>query len=306
MKKIQLLILSVLFSSVALAQQQAMFTEYMYNEVTLNPAYAGSHGVISATAIARRQWVGIEGAPSTLSFNAHSPLKNENIALGISIVHDQITVSRNFNMFGSASYKIAFSKENHLHFGLQYGFTSISEDLTSFDGLQSDASSDPDLGIETASGVIPNVGFGMYYYNHQFYIGVSSPQLLNNAIEFGSAELPELERHYFLNSGYVFNLSPEFKFKPTIFVKVVENVRPNFDFTGTFIWNEVVSIGAAWRSFDSFDILAGFQINEQFKLGYAYDLTTTSLNQFNNGSHEIALNYKFSFSDDKIITPRHF
>ena len=115
MKKLFIIIL-LACCGVLSAQQQAMFTEYQFNEVTLNPAYAGSHEVISATAVARRQWQGIEGAPSTLSFNAHSPLRNENIGLGISVVYDELTINKNLNLYGSASYKISFTKEKHLHF----------------------------------------------------------------------------------------------------------------------------------------------------------------------------------------------
>ena len=300
MKKIFVSLL-VAFGFTTQAQQLAMFTEYMYNEVTLNPAYAGSHEVISATILGRTQWVGAAGGPQTYSFNVHSPLRNEKLGVGVSAIYDQLTIESNINLMGSFSYKLKL-KNSDLHFGLQAGVAQQEKD---FSKLNINDSDDPN-GVSGKSGLSPNFGIGMYYFASQFYIGISAPQLLNNQLKSNGFELSDQVRHYFLNTGYVFDLGESVKFKPTIFLKYVENVRTEVDFTASFIIKEMFWLGAAWRTGDSYDLLLGIQATDQFKIGYAYDITSTSLNQFNRGSHELVMNYKFSFKQGNIITPRYF
>jgi type IX secretion system PorP/SprF family membrane protein len=287
----------------AQAQQLAMFTEYMYNEVTLNPAYAGSHEVISATVLGRKQWVGqnFEGAPETYSFNIHSPLRNERIGVGLSLLNDELAEVKNFNAMASVSYIVPFAKSD-LHFGLQLGAANSRYD---YGGVNIYNEEDPNL-VNGSSGLVPNFGIGMYYFAEKYYLGLSAPQLLNNQININGDDKLSQVRHYFFNAGYVFELSPSIKFKPTVFLKYVSQIRPEADFTASFILRDKYWVGGAIRTFDSFDILLGLQVNEQFKIGYAYDIISTSLNQFNNGSHELVLNYRFSFSKGNIITPRYF
>ncbi len=289
------------------AQQLAMFTEYMYNEVTINPAYAGSHEVVSATVLGRRQWVGkdFDGAPQTYSFNIHGPLRNKRIGLGLSLIQDKYAVDQNFNAMASASYIIPF-KNSDLHFGLQLGAASHVTDYSGLDVYDSD---DQNL-VSGGAGILPNLGIGMYYFAKKFYVGISAPQLRNNTLEVSGKKIAEQRRHYFFNTGYVLDLSPTFKFKPTLFFKYVENSDPQFDLTGSFIIKEMFWVGGAFRtaikSSDAISVLLGFQVSNQFKLGYSYDFTQSSLNAFTNGSHELVLNYRFSFDKGDVVTPRYF
>jgi type IX secretion system PorP/SprF family membrane protein len=308
MKKHLIIVVLIGFAASMQAQQLAMFTEYMNNEVTLNPAYAGSHEVISATALGRRQWVGkdFKGAPETYSFNVHSPLRNQNIGVGFSFIHDQMEAQKNENAMLSLSYKVAF-KNSDLHFGLQAGAAYSQTDYGSLDIYNL---GDPNL-ISGGSGILPNFGLGAYYFAKQFYLGVSAPQLLNNQLKVNGNEIASQKRHLFVSTGYLFNISPILKFKPTLFFKYVKAVDPEFDFTGSLIFYDKVWIGGAFRTgfntnSDAASLLVGLQATEQLKISYAYDLTRSDLNAFTKGSHELVVNYRFSFSKGKIITPRYF
>ena len=290
-------------SPFAFSQQDALFTQYMFNEVTINPAYAGSHDVVSMTGLVREQWTGIEGAPSTQSFNVHTPLRNQRIGIGLSVINDRIGVSDNVNIYAAGSYRLPLSKTSNLQFGLQAGLTNSRMDLGS---LTVQDATEEVFSNGSISELSPNFGAGLYYFTEKFYLGFSVPRLINNNLSEGGMTFSTQARHYFLTSGYVFTLNPKLKFKPTIFYKYVEGAPMEIDFTASFVFNDKFWIGAAWRSFDSADLLAGFQATEQLFFGYAYDYTLTRLNDFNSGSHELVVNYRFSFSPSKVITPRYF
>lgn len=302
---IKMLLIGALVStgSMAVAQQDAMFTQYMFNEVTINPAYAGSHDLISMTGLIRQQWLGIEGAPSTQSFNAHSPLRNDRLGVGLTIMNDKISVSNNVNINGAFSYKLPLNEKSDLHFGLQAGLTNNVTDLTTLDVKTPTEDVFEDGYV---SKILPNFGAGFYYYTKKFYLGVSVPQIMNNSLSAGGISIAKQERHYFLNSGYVFELSPKFKLKPSLFFKFVTGAPMELDITNDIYIRDKYIIGLAWRSFDSADLLLGMQITEQLFFGYSYDYALTRLNDLTTGSHEILLNYRFSFSPDKVITPRYF
>tara|TARA_B100000809_G_scaffold150447_1_gene147956 strand:+ start:1294 stop:2214 length:921 start_codon:yes stop_codon:yes gene_type:complete len=285
------------------AQQDAMFTQYMFNEVTINPAYAGSHDVVSMTGLVRKQWVGMDGAPSTQSFNVHTPLRNNKIGLGLSIVNDKIAVSNNLTINAAGSYRIDLGKSTHLQFGLQAGITNHKTDLGR---LKVEDDSELVFAQGTVSKILPNIGGGLYFFTDKFYLGLSVPQLVNNTLSENGVSLAKQERHLFVTTGYVFTLNQNLKFKPTLFYKYVKGAPMQLDVTGSLIIKDKFWVGLAWRSFDSADFLLGFQATEQLFLGYAFDYSLTSLNKYNTGSHELVVNYRFSFSKNKILTPRYF
>lgn len=301
--KIIIAVLAMGSMSIAFSQQDAMFTQYMFNEVTINPAYAGSHDVVSMTGLLREQWVGIDGRPRTQSFNVHTPLRNKKIGLGLSLVNDKIAVSNNLNVNGAFSYRIPLGKTKNLQFGLQAGITNNKTDLGA---LKVEDGSESSFSSGSVSELLPNFGAGLYYFTEKFYLGISIPQIMNNSLSKGGVSLAKQERHYFLTSGYVFKLSPTLKFKPSIFYKYVGGAPMELDVTASLIYKDRFWGGLAWRSFDSADLLLGFQATEQLFIGYAYDYTLTELNDYNSGSHEVVVNYRFSFSPKKVITPRYF
>lgn len=286
----------------ALAQQQVMFTQYMFNGLAINPAYAGSHETLSLTALAREQWTGLDGAPSTQTFSAHSPFYNDKVGVGLLVLHDRIGVTEQTGVFGSYSYRILFDKSKKLSMGLQGGFSHYNSRFSKV------SSSDPAFANQDISQVQPSFGFGLYYSTDRFYLGGSIPQMNENIFDRSKKDSNlNLVRHYFMMTGYVFDLNPSLKLKPNLLVKAVEGAPVEFDLNANLLIKEVLWVGLSWRSFESVDLLFQLQLTEQIQLGYAYDIATSNqLSSINTGSHELMINYRFRLSKSKIITPRYF
>ena len=289
-------------------QQEAMFTQYRVNGLAINPAYAGSHQTLELTALAREQWTGLEGAPSTQTFTAHSPLSNRSIGLGLSVIHDKIGITSQFGVYGAYSYRIQFQNKGVLSMGLQAGFTQYQEDLTQLQGSIRNPN-DPNFSQDQVSKFMPNFGAGLYYYTRRFYMGLSSPYLVQNKLE--NVETLDSEarqkRHYFYTTGYVFDLSRSVKFKPNLLFKVVEGAPLEVDINANFLFQELLWVGVSYRSFDSFDAILQLNVTEQFSIGYAYDFaTTTELKRLHSGSHELMLNYRLKPPRRRMLTPRYF
>ena len=305
---IALTALVMLMVTACWGQQQAMYTQYMFNGLALNPAYAGSHQTLEFTALAREQWTGLDGAPSTQTFTAHSPLRNRSIGVGLSFIHDKIGVTSQYGVYGAYSYRIQFSNRGILSMGLQVGFTAYHEDLSQLSGSIRDPN-DPNFALDEASKFMPNFGTGFYYYTNRFYLGLSSPHLVQNKLD--DIETTDVEskqkRHYFLTTGYVFDLSRNVKFKPNLLIKVVEGAPVEADINLNFLFQEFLWAGVSYRSFDSFDAMIQLNLTEQFRIGYAYDFaTTTELKRLHSGSHELMLNYRLKAPRHRMLTPRYF
>ena len=305
MKKIVLTLLIAFagFTSVN-AQQDPMFTQYMFNEITVNPAYAGSHKVISATLLYRNQWAGFEGNPETKTFNVHSPLKNEQIGAGISIIQDNIGISSNFNMYANGSYMIPFSSTSHLAFGLQAGFTHFKEELGKLKGNDGEDIPVPESGVGT--GMLPNIGAGIHYETHNFYVGASVPKLLATTVTNDDIGTLKTSQHFFLTMGYLIKLNPIWMMKPATMIKAVTGAPVNADISLDVIYDKTYTLGVGYRSAESLDLMAMYQVNREFRIGYAYDISLNGLKSYHNGSHEIIVNYRFSHDKSKVETPRFF
>ncbi|MEO1255123.1 MAG: type IX secretion system membrane protein PorP/SprF [Bacteroidota bacterium] len=309
MKKEILILLISVTTFLVKAQHQAMFTQYMFNVTAINPAAVGSHETLSLTALVREQWVGIDGAPSTQTLAIHAPLNQNRIAGGLLVMRDKIGVTSQTAAFAAGAYRILFPK-GALSMGLQFGFSAYNSDLALLDPNNSNA--DGSIIQNANNSFLPNIGAGLYYYTNRFYAGVSAPLLLNNFVQDGFGDInlenrrPDLERHYFGIAGYVFDLSPSVKLRPSTLVKMVEGAPVEFDFNANFIFDEVLWLGASYRSFDSISALLEIQLNNPLRIGYAYDFTVSDLAQFTTGSHELMVNYRFAFKKDRIITPRYF
>lgn len=303
-----ILVVLVVIAQSGYAQQDAMFTQYMFNGLVLNPAYAGSHEALSATALLRKQWVNVDGAPSTQTLSMHTPYEAKRMGFGLQLVHDKIGVSNETNIYGSYSYWVPMGN-GRLSMGLQAGVNMLRSE---FDELVLINEGDPGFDDASFSAVKPNFGAGLYYYTDRFYVGLSAPRLLRN--NYG--QLPSSvstndfsfrqERHYYLTAGYLFELSPNVKLKPSFLVKQVSNAPVEVDLNANVLFVDRLWLGVSLRSGDSFDFLAQFLVNNQLSIGYAYDLTTSSLKSQTSGSHEVMVNYLFSFGDKKILTPRYF
>ncbi len=290
---IRKIIISTLLSGgvfAVVAQQRPLQSLYMFDPLLINPAFAGNHVQLSATSIYRNQWVNLEGAPKTFTASIHSSFFNTKMGLGVILGNDQIGIHNDFSFYGIYSYRIKISRKGTLSMGIQGGFNNIRSDYTR---LNLKSQNDPNL-----TGVItklnPNVGAGFFYYQKNLYAGISVPQLINNNVLDleGNGSLSTQLRYYYVFSGFSKNLSNNVKVLPSTLLRIQEQAPFSFDLNTTFVFHDVVGLGVSYRLNEGMVGLFELQLNENFHVGYAYDFTTSDLNQFSNGSHEIMINYR--------------
>ncbi|GAB7257747.1 type IX secretion system membrane protein PorP/SprF [uncultured Polaribacter sp.] len=301
MKKIKLLFSIILLITVStvFGQQDPQYTQYMYNMNILNPAYAGSKGVGSIGILGRSQWVGVEGAPKTFTVSADTPLGN-NLGLGLSIIHDEIGPVKEDNIYFDISFTIRTSEEGRLAFGIKGGATFLNVRELRL-GEPADPLNTP---VNQAS---PNFGAGLYYYSDKFYVGLSVPNFLETIhLEKGNGIVSTASEkmHYFLTSGYVFDIADNLKLKPSAMLKGVAGAPLSVDISANLLVDNKFEIGLSHRFDDSISGILGFNVNQDFRIGYAYDHTITRFGNFNSGSHEIML--LFNFNRRNIKSPRFF
>ena len=307
-KKYYILLLMLSISMRVIAQQDPMYSQYIFNGLLINPAYAGTHEVLNATMLYRNQWINIPGAPKTGIFSIDSPVLNQKIGIGLNVSFDNIGVTSHSAITGIYAYKLRFSQSS-LTFGIQAGVGFFYSNNTSVktDNTQIDVAFQTDY-KET----LPNFGIGMYYQANRFYAGFSIPQMLGPEIHkaiYGNQRNDlnfVLVNHYFLSSGYLFDLNPDLKFQLYTLLKFVDGAPIEGDINGILWFSDSIAFGLSYRSIASVGFLCQIKINKQLFLGYAYEYSTTQLKDFTSGSHEIALRYQFDFSRGKISTPRFF
>ena len=301
-----ILILVLIFSCIlSFSQQDAQFTQYMYNTSNVNPAYAGSRNVLSIFGLHRTQWVGLDGAPVTNNININSPI-GSNIGVGLGIVNDKIGVSDENNISADFSYTIQALDNYKLAFGLKASANILNVDFSRLNYKVPDASFDVNVNNKFS----PNIGAGLYLYSNNTYIGLSVPNFLetrhyDRTSTINSQRVTAQEKmHYYFIAGHVFDLSESVQFKPSILTKIVQGAPLQIDASANFMINEKFILGAAYRWSAAASLMAGFQINESWLIGYGFDLETTRLKAYNSGSHEIFLRYELP--KQKIIHPRFF
>ncbi|MFT3884702.1 MAG: type IX secretion system membrane protein PorP/SprF [Flavobacteriales bacterium] len=295
--------LAVLCVSVrATAQQDPMYSQYMFNTLAFNPAYAGSADVFTVMALSRHQWVGFDGAPSTQTLSLHSPLPGEQFALGGNIIHDVVGPTKQTGAFMDAAFRIRTGKDTRLAFGLMGGVNLYQADLASLSTVEVEP-----VNANIKGKALPNFGFGLYWHSKRYYVGLSAPKLLENTISSDGQVVTNKEfRHYFLIGGYVMDLSRDVKFKPAFMLRVVEGAPLSLDLNANFLLRERIWFGAMYRVGNAFGVMAQYQFNEQLRAGYAFDLTTTRVGAYNAGTHEIMLSYDLKFTKGRTISPRYF
>jgi type IX secretion system PorP/SprF family membrane protein len=305
LKKVIIVLVLTFGCAAVFAQQAPMYTHYMYNTLSVNPAYAGSRDALTLTALYRTQWVGFKGAPVTQTFTMHTPLRNEHVGVGLSVLNDKIGPSNNTSVFFDYAYRINLSERAKLSFGLSAGVNIYNANLSS---LQLDQQTDPSFQNNVNNHVTPNFGFGLYYSRARFYAGISVPDLLqNNYLATGNSTTGKEQRHYFFIAGTLINISENLAFKPTTLVKVTNGAPIQADLTASFIIVKRLLVGVMYRTGDSFGGLVGFDITEQLHLGYSYDWSYgLKTGTYNNGSHEVILRYDVLFNKKQIHSPRNF
>ena len=285
------------------AQQDAQFTQYMYNTININPAYAGSRGVLSIFALHRTQWVGLEGAPVTNTISINTPFNGTNLGLGVSLVNDKIgpTIENTFS--ADLSYTIHTSETFKLSFGIKATANLFDLDVTKLDPVNI---SDPAL-QNIKNKFSPNIGGGIYLHSNKAYVGLSVPNFIEtNRYNDNEVVILKEKMHYYLIAGYVFDLSDSVKFKPALLTKIVEGAPLQVDISGNFMINEKFVAGIAYRWSAALSAMVGFQVSNCFQIGYGYDKETTTLDHYNSGSHEIFLRYELFNNISKMTTPRFF
>ena len=302
-KSLFLVVFILLMSVETSAQQDPQYTQYMYNTMSVNGAYAGQRGVLSATALYRTQWVGIEGAPKTVTFGIHTPLRNDRIGLGLNIVSDQLGPAQETSIDANVAYTIPLDERDELKlsFGIKAGLHILDTDWSK--GLFRN----PDRVFnENINLISPTVGVAWYLHSEKYYLGLSVPNAIATSHYDDFQESIATERvHYYVIGGYVFDLSGNTKLKPAFLVKGVSGAPLIADLSVNALFNDKFTLGLAYRWEDAISGLLGFQINPGLFIGYAYDLTTTGLNNYNSGSHEIMLRFELQ-EIGRLISPRFF
>lgn len=288
------------------AQQDPMYTQYMHNPLTVNPAYAGSTDMLSAMFLAREQWVGFDGAPKSRTLTMNVPVSRYNIGAGFAFINDELGPVKQNSFFGDIAYHLRFGERATLAMGIKGGFDMIQIDLMNLD---LDQGNDDTFAQNFSEELIINFGVGLYYYTDRFYFGASIPRMLRNSYDndgINTTSLGYKERHYFVTTGALFDLNEYVKLKPSVLSKIVWNAPLSVDLSANFIFNDRLWLGAGYRIEDSMNFLVHYQLTDQLRVGYAFDLTESELRRYSNGTHEIMVGFDFQFNKKKIMTPRYF
>ncbi len=303
-KRMYLVFLFVgLYGFLCQAQQDPQFTQYMYNTMSVNPAYTGSRGHLSILGMHRSQWVGINGAPRTQNLGIDAPV-GKNVGLGLNLVNDALGPVNEFFADANISYTVKIDEEDKkLSFGIRGGGRIFNVDFSK------GTTEIPDVlfGNNIDSKFFPTIGAGVYYHTGKSYLGLAIPNILaQDHYDEVQQQVAEEKVHYFVIAGTVITLSEDLLFKPATFVKWVPGAPLIADISGNFLIKETLNVGVAYRLDDSFSGLLGLQISPAFFAGYSYDLTTTDLKNYNSGTHEIFLRYEFKSEQRKQKSPRFY
>jgi type IX secretion system PorP/SprF family membrane protein len=284
-----------------MAQQKTQFTQYMFNGIVINPAYAGADEALSITAIQRSQWTGMKNGPNTQALSAHSLFKQKKIGLGLTIVNDKIGVHSSQSVLSQYALRLPTSQHSSLSFGLQAGIYSLKSNYAALRNSEND----PLIFDPVLSHTFFDVGAGVYYRNRRFHAGLSAPELIPQKFSFNDTLAIALSKvNLFVFSKYRFTLSNFVDFEPSFLLKHLRGVPISFDVNLNMIYREVLVFGLSYRKKESIDFLLKMQINRQLQLGYSYDHSIGPLKPIANGSHELCVNYIFRDIQQKVVSPR--
>ncbi len=315
MKKIAIIFALTLMTYCGFAQRDALYSQFMFNKLILNPAYTGSRDAMTLTMLNRYQWVGFgDGAPRTLTFSAHTPLRNEKIALGLYAYSDQSGPFNDAGVMANYAYRIRLYK-GILSLGLQAGFNQVSVD---WNELKYFDVNDPLVTEQPKNKLMPDANFGVYYYTKNYYLGVSSKQLFES--QYGKVNIDDLNstysklsRHFYGMAGFAIPFSPMVVFRPGFMFKYTNNAPLNYDINASFLFNDMIWLGASYRSnFNAIStknaivFMAEFNLTQNWRLGYSYDASMSEIKHHDDGSHEIMISYEFSLFKPRVLTPRYF
>lgn len=295
-------LLCLLYIPTVNAQQRVQFTQYMFNGLVLNPAYAGAHQALHATLIHRSQWAGVDGAPKSQTLSAHSLFKKKNIGLGFILSNDMIGVHRNLNFMTTYAYHLNLGRERYLSFGLQAGIQNRKSDYTS---LLAEAGDDPKVIYGDFSQHFFDFGTGIYFRSEKLHVGYSIPELLPEKIYLNDSLIINMNSlNHFLFSRYSAGINENFDLEPSFLLKYIAGSPISYDINMNVIYRDVLTMGLSYRKKESVDMLVKFQFTPQLQAGYSYDYPIGEISSFTNSSHELMISYLFSFKESNVVSPR--
>jgi type IX secretion system PorP/SprF family membrane protein len=291
----------------AFAQQEVMVSQYMFNGLFLNPAQAGSHGYVTSSLLHRSQWLYVEGAPRTSMFAIDGPMMGNAIGTGFTVVHDQIGVTRDLDLAGHFAYRMRTGATSSLSFGLRAGLSLYSAQLSE---LQYWDTNDQVFQGNISNTPVGKFGFGMFWHDATSFVGLSVPTLFaaDRGITQSAGQVIRsyFVQHYYLHAGKIFPLGDEFDIKPSVLVKYQDKAPLQADVNCNLLFRQRIWLGVGYRTSDAVVAMVEYQIDTRFRIGYAYDMTTSKLRTYSTGSHEVMLGFDMGRDLVKIKTPRYF
>jgi type IX secretion system PorP/SprF family membrane protein len=302
MKKLHILLLLISASTLSVkAQYDPLYNQYVFNQMLINPAYAGAFDNASITIMSRMQWAGIAGAPFTNSLTAHTSMFDNKGGVGVYFLNDQFGVSNNTEVFATFSYKVDFGKAK-LAMGLQGG---VIQYKYNYADLNMEFVNDPSFEPTDENFMNPNFGVGLLLYSEFYYVGLSIPRILNIEVNDGVQESTRYQKHYYLSGGVVFPISEAIKLKPSTLVRIVEN-QVSVDLNVSLLFNELVWAGIIVRNFNTFGVIAELQVSDRLRIGYSLELPSTKLITNQWGTHEIMIGFDFAPFSRQVLKRRYF
>lgn len=303
MKRLLFLITIILFTGNIFAQYYQHYSQYLANGQAINPAFAGSREVLSTTLLYRNQWVGFDGAPKTMTFSAHTPLNKLSSAIGLQLFSDRIGVSKHNGVFFNYAYRIRFKKNNRtLAFGIGAGLSMFRANLNS---VTTNTPGDIEFEGQNLKSNRPNFSFGIYYYAKRFFTGISAPSMLHYGYDvFGNSpdSLKTTPRNIYYTAGYVFKLNSDLKLTTSCLIKSYANFKSQMDLNLNLCIYDVLGMSLSLRFGDALVWIIDYKINDQFKIGYSHDFSTSMLNRYAHGTNEFMLRYEFAYKSNVAST----
>ncbi|MDG2331720.1 MAG: type IX secretion system membrane protein PorP/SprF [Flavobacteriales bacterium] len=303
MRNLILLLIVLLVSTDFRAQQDALYSQYMFNPFAINPGYAGSRDAVSGVLLHRNQWRNMDGAPSTSTIAIHSPIKGKNFSLGLNGFYETIGPSTNSGCFLTYAYRLKLAS-GKLAFGLRGGWYTSNFDKSK---LNYNDPADHFNSGEMVKASTPSFDFGVYYNTNHFFVGANVSHLGELGARFNDATQTKLElnQHYILSAGGAFELSSKLVYKPSVNVKYVAGSPINIDINSSFLINKLIWLGASYRTSKSVALIMEMNVTDFARFGYSYDIIFNQLSTYNNGSHELFIGFDFGFKKKKSVSPRY-
>jgi len=299
MRKLLIIISLFLYASASFGQQKSVLSQYRYNQLVINPGYAGHKNDLTLNLLHRNQWVNLEGAPVTNIASIHTGIKDKHSGFGLTFIEESIGVHQSFSLYGAYSFKVQF-KTGVLAAGIQGGFSQLN---SNFDELNLKSQSDVVFSTFQNS-MNPNFGLGLFYSSRKGFIGLSSPYVIENRVLRTGNGLSDAQeaRYYFLTGGYLFPVNKDFIFYPSALFRVQENAPVGFDLNANVILQDVLNVGMSYRSGDAVSMMCSLTVDEHFTFGYAYDYTLSNISNYTNDTHELMLIYRINLYKEKCFT----